>query len=129
MLFWLFVILIIVGIIVYNINFDLEILGGLIVTFSGIAVGISLFVIIIQYITINPYLEKNREIYKALTYKVESDACHDEFGLLNKEVIDEIQDWNKDVRFYQSIQDNFWVGIYCPNVFDEFEIIEYEKIK
>ena len=81
----------------------------------------------LEYTTIDPYLEANREIYKAITYKVENDAYKDELGLLSKDVIDEIQEWNKDVRFYQNIQDNFWVGIYYPNVFDEFQIIDYES--
>ena len=127
MLFWSFVILFVVGIILYNV-FEFE-LGELVSTLSGLAVIISLFLIIGEYTTMDSYLEKTREQYKAITYKIESDACRDEFGLLNKEVIDEIQEWNKDVRFYQNIQDNFWLGIYYPNVFDEFETIDYESFE
>lgn len=127
MLFWLFIILIIVGLLIRNISFDFETFGEILVGLAGIATFISLILIIGQYATIDSNLEANREIYKALTYKVESDACRDEFGLLNKEVIDEIQEWNKDVRYYQNIQDNFWVGIFYPNVFDEFEMIDYEN--
>lgn len=128
MLFWSFIILFIVGIILYKV-FEFESLGELITTLSGLAVIISLFLIIGEYTTMDSYLEKTREQYKAITYKVESDAYRDEFGLLNKEIIDEIQEWNKDVRFYQNIQDNFWVGIYYPNVFDEFETIDYESFE
>lgn len=131
MLFWLFIILIIVGIILYKV-FDFEFLsifGCVISIISGLAVIMSLFLIIGEYTTMDSYLEKNREQYKAITYKIESDACRDEFGLLNKEIIDEIQEWNKDVRFYQNIQDNFWLGIYYPNVFDEFKTIEYESFE
>lgn len=129
MLFWLFIILFVVGIILYKV-FEFEFLGdfGYVISIiSGLAVIISLFIIIGEYTTMDSYLEKTREQYKAITYKIESNACRDEFGLLNKEVIDEIQEWNKDVRFYQNIQDNFWLGIYYPNVFDEFETIDYES--
>ena len=128
MLFWSFIILLVVGIILNSV-FKLEFLGELVTILSGFAVIVSLFLIIGEYTTIDSYLEKSREQYKAITYKIESDACRDEFGLLNKEVIDEIQEWNKDVRFYQNIQDNFWLGIYYPNVFDEFETIEYESFE
>lgn len=131
MLFWSFIILFIVGIILYKV-FEFEFLGDFgyfISIISGLAVIISLFLIIGEYTTMDSYLEKTREQYKAITYKIESDACRDEFGLLNKEVIDEIQEWNKDVRFYQNIQDNFWLGIYYPNVFDEFETIDYESFE
>lgn len=131
MLFWSFIILFVVGIILYKV-FEFEFLGNFgcfISIISGLAVIISLFLIIGEYTTMDSYLEKTREQYKAITYKIESDACRDEFGLLNKEVIDEIQEWNKDVRFYQNIQDNFWLGIYYPNVFDEFETIDYESFE
>ena len=128
MLFWSFIILFVVGIILYKV-FEFEILGELVAAISGFAVFISLFLIIGQYTTMDSCLEKTREQYKAITYKIESDSCRDEFGLLNKEVIDEIQEWNKDVRFYQNIQDNFWLGIYYPNVFDEFGTIDYESFE
>ena len=131
MLFWLFIILFVVGIILHKV-FEFEFLddfGYVISIISGLAVIISLFLIIGEYTTMDSYLEKTREQYKAITYKIESNACRDEFGLLNKEVIDEIQEWNKDVRFYQNIQDNFWLGIYYPNVFDEFETIDYESFE
>lgn len=131
MLFWLFAVLLIIGIVLHYV-FEFEFLGyfgDIIAVLSGLTVIISLFLIIGEYTTIDSYLEKSREQYKAITYKMESDTCRDEFGLLNKEVIDEIQEWNKDVVFNQSIQDNFWVGIYFPNVFDEFETIEYESFE
>ena len=128
MLFWSFIILLVVGIILNSV-FKLEFLGELVTILSGFAVIVSLFLIIGEYTTIDSYLEKSREQYKAITYKIESDACRDEFGLLNKEVIDEIQEWNEDTRFHQNIQDNFWVGIYYPNVFDEFETIDYESFE
>ena len=131
MFFWSFIIIFVVGIILYKV-FEFEFLsdfGCIISIISGLAVIISLFLIIGEYTTMDSYLEKTREQYKAITYKIESDSCRDEFGLLNKEVIDEIQEWNKDVRFYQNIQDNFWLGIYYPNVFDEFETIDYESFE
>lgn len=126
MLFWIFVILVIIGLVIIKTN-CIDYLGGLLALIGGIGVVISLIIMSLEYTTIDPYLEANREIYKAITYKVENDACKDELGLLSKDVIDEIQEWNKDVRFYQNIQDNFWVGIYYPNVFDEFQIIDYES--
>ena len=128
MLFWSFIILFVVGIILYEV-FEFELLGEIVTAISGFAILISLFLIIGEYATMDSHLEKTREQYKAITYKIESDACRDEFGLLNKEVIDEIQEWNKDVRFYQNIQDNFWLGIYYPNVFDELETIDYESFE
>lgn len=97
-----------------------------------IAVSITIIVIMIivfacNYIGVNAQVERNKERYNAITYKVESGACRDEFGLLNKEVIDEIQDWNENITYYKNFQKDFWVGIFVPNVYDQFETIDYTK--
>ena len=38
-----------------------------------------------------------------------------------------IREWNEDLAYYQNAQDNFWFGIYYPNVFDQFEFIELKS--
>lgn len=70
--------------------------------------------------------QANAEKYKALTYKLESEACRDQFGLLNKEIIDEVQRWNVNVTYYKAMEDNFWVGIYYPDVYGDLGTIDYE---
>ena len=111
----------------WNIDCDIESAGKVVAVISGIVIAIMISILCGQYMSVDAYLEKNRETYKALTYKIESNSCRDEFGLLSKELIDEVQEWNQDVRYYQKIQRNFWVGIFYPNVYDEFETIGYEK--
>ena len=80
-----------------------------------------------MYIGIYARVEQSKETFDAITYKVESGACRDEFGLLNKEVIDEIQSWNESIIYNQKMQNDFWVGVFYPNVYDQFETIDYEK--
>ena len=72
---------------------------------------------------------KYEETYKALTYKLESGSCRDELGLLSKSVIDEIQAWNEDIVSKQKMQNNFWVGIFYPDIYDNFETIDYTHYK
>ena len=142
MWFWIFVIVFAVGvglIVVGNMDWDYKkiqflyhndenicIVGWVTSVLSGIVALIMLICIICAHTNVEAQLEENREIYNALTYKMESTSCRDEFGFLSKEVIDEVQEWNQDVRYYQSAQDDFWVGIFIPNVYDEFETIDYE---
>lgn len=141
MLFWLFVIigLVGVGLTVVGVRnwdsekhhflwlYDSKIAGTGIVTMviAGFAILISLLCMCGTYIGIDAYVAENYERYAALTYKMESGACRDELGLLSKEVIDEIQEWNEDIKYYQNIQDDFWMGIYYPNIYDQFKTIDY----
>ena len=146
MLFWLCLVILIIGfgLIVagcinwnykknklFNFLYDndeiLKLIGGIITFISGFVIAIMLVVLPCMYIGIDARVEQLKENYKAITYKVESGACRDEFGLLNKEVIDEIQSWNKSVIYNQKMQNDFWVGIFYPDVYDQFKTIDYEK--
>ena len=143
MLFWLFVIIMIVGIVLYIVGhryWDFKKhhflheyggticgTGAVISVLSGIAIIIMGIILCCTYINVDAKVAENKERYTALEYKVTSGACRDELGLLSKEVIDEVQDWNEDLVYYQNVQDNFWIGIFYPNLFEQFETIDYEK--
>lgn len=149
MLFWLFIIALVVGItlvVLGNLDWniekktkfskwmywhdgDLNVTGWIVIVISIIVLFFMTIVLICEYTTANAYLQQNKERYNALTYKVESEECRDEFGLLNKEIVDEIQDWNEDVVYRKEMQNNFWVGIFYPDIYDEFKTIDYAKYK
>lgn len=116
MLFWLIVIVLIIGIVtlvlgckswdyeknkfsdfIYDHDEGLMYTGGAIILIDGIFLTIAIAYMCCNFIGINAKVEQYKEKYNAITYKVESGACRDDFGLLNKEVIDEIQDWNENI--------------------------------
>lgn len=107
------------------------------IKYTGVTITIISVVIIILMligicegqITSKASAAKYEETYKALTYKLESGACRDELGLLSKSVIDEIQTWNEDVVSNQKMQNNFWVGIFYPDIYDNFKTIDYTHYK
>lgn len=111
----------------YQNDDTIESSGWATVVLSGFIMVIMIIVFVCNYIGINAQVEKTKERYNAITYKVESGACRDEFGLLNKEVIDEIQDWNESITYHKNIQKDLWIGIFIPNVYDQFETIDYTK--
>ena len=102
-------------------------IGGFTIGIGFIALLAMLIIMPINYVGTKAKIAENHEQYRAITYKVESGACRDEFGLLNKEVLDEIQTWNQFVVHRQNIQDDFWIGVFWPNIYDQFETIDYEK--
>lgn len=98
--------------------------GALIITaiiiLSGMTVGI-----IAETIQADALKASYAETYNSLIYKMESTTCRDEFGFLNKEVIDEVTEWNETISYNKIAQDNVWVGCFVPNIYDDFELIDY----
>lgn len=82
-------------------------------------------IMLVNYIQVDSFIATNTEIYNSLIYKMESTTCRDEFGFLNKEVIDEVAEWNKDLRRYKAIGNSPWVGCFYPDIYDQFELIDY----
>lgn len=136
MLFWLFVIILVVGIACIILDWwfwentsycaDLLQFAGWVITITAaIAIFVSGIFIIDSYGNAEANIAANNQIYESLTYQLENNLYDNDNDLGKKELYNEIQEWNKDLAYYQSIQDNFWFGIYYPNVFDQFEFIEY----
>ena len=111
----------------YDNDDTLKFIGGITTFISGFIMIIMITILCCMYIGIDARVEQSKETFDAITYKVESGACRDEFGLLNKEVIDEIQSWNESIIYNQKMQNDFWVGVFYPNAYDQFETIDYEK--
>lgn len=142
MLFWLLLSLLILSIIVlimscvsyYNANPRKSLAGRIVAYIDTVVFAVLLVIVLISSYIIftqnsdaNATAEIYKERYEALLYKVESKSYRDHFGLLDKEVIKEIQEWNEDIAYHKEIQHDFWLGIYYPDIYDQFETIDYES--
>lgn len=97
---------------------------------SGIVIFFMLIAIIISQVSADGTRASNEQRYNALVYKAQAEAIRDEFGIVNKEYIDEVQAWNEDLAKYQSYSHNFWIGIFYPKrAYDGFEFIDLESIR
>lgn len=137
MLFWLFVIIFVVGIIIFavgrwmydNTKYDtkwLETSGFLLARAMGIAIAICLIIIVANHIVADAMVAKNHERYKSLTYQLENNLYDNDNDYGKKELYDQVQEWNEDLAAYKRKQYDFWVGILYPDVFDQFEFISYD---
>ena len=133
MLFWvtlvLFVILLVYAIWYDKEYYDLSFVGFVGSFLLGVALLVELVVIGVNNIDSQAKVERYKEQYKSITYKIEMGAYEDEFGLLTPSGVDAIRDWNADVKYYQALQDNFWVGFFIPDIYDQFECIDYADYK
>lgn len=97
---------------------------------SGIIVISMIVAIITSQVSADGVRQQYEQRYKALVYKSQTESIRDEFGIVNKEYIDEVQAWNEDLAKYQSYSHNFWIGIFYPKrQYDGLEFIELENIK
>lgn len=68
------------------------------------------------------------ETQKALEFKLESADIRDEFGLLNKSFVDDVETYNKKLIHNKSLSENPWVSAFHPKkVVEGCERIDYEK--
>ena len=80
-----------------------------------------------NYIGIDAKVAGYQKRYEALTYQYENNFYDNDNDIGKKELVSEIQYWNSDLAYRKTIQRNFWVGIYYPNVYDQFEFIKLNK--
>lgn len=137
MLFWLFVIILVIGIAciilgswMYNhTSYDtnwLKFTGIVITVIAALAIIISGIIMIDSYGDVEAKIAANNKKYESLVYQLENNLYDNDNDLGKKELYDEIREWNEDLAYYQNMQDNFWFGIFYPNVFDRFKFIEYD---
>ena len=131
MLFWLFVIVMVVGALLLRLDYhllfnnDWAINTGLTMSIMGfIAVLVSIVILLFYRIGLDAKVERYNARYESLVYQYENDIYENDNDLGKKELMDDIQEWNEDVSYYKELQYDFWLGIYCPNIYDQFEKIE-----
>ena len=122
MLFWTFVIIIIAGFVLFT--FDLENLGITISVIGIFGIIASVVVLAINYIGIDGYIARMNTRYETLVYQYENDIYDNDNDLGKRELMENIQWWNEDLSANQKNQRDFWIGIYIPNIYDQFEFIE-----
>ena len=122
MLFWTFVIIIIAGFVLFT--FDLENLGITISVIGIFGIIASVVVLAINYIGIDGYIARMNTRYEILVYQYENDIYDNDNDLGKRELMVDIQNWNEDLSSRRERQRDFWIGIYIPNIYDQFEYIE-----
>lgn len=128
MLFWLVVLSIVVflGLAVYMEKRFCDYSGPfLVIAFLSFIVSfVMLVVIIVKNTNVDAYVAENQMRYEMLVYQYENNIYDNDNDLGKRDLMEDIQEWNEDLAYYRKAQDDFWVGIFHPNVYDQFEFIE-----
>lgn len=78
-------------------------------------------------IYLNGKQENGLSNYESLTYQYENDFYNNDNDVGKYELVFQIEYWNTDLAYRKTIQRDFWLGIYYPNIYDQFEFIKLDK--
>lgn len=96
-------------------------------------IGFVIFAIMITVCVINNVtaVSDNNEMLetkRALEFKLNNADIRDEFGLLNKSFVDDVETYNKKLVHHRSLSENPWTSAFYPKkVIEGCERIDYEK--
>ena len=123
MIFWIFVIAMAAAIVCCAILDGFEFFVSIAALNGTIAI-IMLVFIIVGNIAPNAKIAEYQARYDLLVYQYENDIYDNDNDLGKRDLMEDIEEWNTDLAYRKRIQRNFWVGIFYPNIYDDFEFIE-----
>ena len=128
MVFWLCLVfgvgLLALGLYLSNQCCDWDAVPGCFGLLSIIAAFVMLTFIIGNHCNIDGKVAANKTRYDMLVYQYENDIYDNDNDLGKRELMEDIQSWNEDLASNRHKQDDFWVGIFTPDIYDQFEFIE-----
>ena len=131
MLFWIWIILTIVGTLLAFVNTGkwklddvLTTIGAILASVGIVATAIALVCLIICNTNIDGEIASMEKRYESLVYQYENNVYENDNDLGKRELMEDIQDWNENLASKQAGQDDFWLGIFIPDIYDQFEFIE-----
>lgn len=126
MLFFIFVAIFVIGIlaVIFTDEWNNSHIAAMFILGVGICLlVISTFIFAINYIGTEASIAGWEKRYESLTYQLESNLYDNDNDIGKKELMNEIRKWNEDLAYHKEIQRDFWVGIYHPNIYDNFDFI------
>lgn len=134
MILWLTIgigiVALIAGCIIDKINMDWgthDMLIGIvaaILVMAIVAACIMCIAIIIEHTDLDACVAANQARYESLVFQLEHNIYDNDNGVGKYELYRDIREWNEDLSGYKARQRDFWVGVFTPNIYDQFEFID-----
>lgn len=106
-----------------------DMIGWFFTMVFGIILVISLYVLLANSICEVGETPRMEQTYDSLMYKAECGEMRDEFGIVNKQYVDEIQEWNESISSGQGFQNSKWTNWFTVIDYESFETINLNDFK
>lgn len=101
--------------------------GGVVIAVVGLVFSCILFGV--NYLGVNGYIEKCNKRYESLVFQVENNLYEDDITEeATRELVKDVEKWNCDLADKKVNQYDPWIGIFIPDIYDQFEFISLDKL-
>lgn len=121
MLLWLLISMLVIGILLVMFN-KLEVTRFIVIFVSIIGLGVSALFLSVNYSAVDAQKAKLNERYMMLSWQWNNDIYADEV-IGKRELMKDIQEWNEDIVWSKKAQRDTWIGVYIPDIYDDYEPI------
>lgn len=102
----------------------LEVFSGVLFGLAAILFFVAVMVLPFCHMGIDGKIASREAEYDSLVYQYENDIYDNDNDLGKRDLMEDIELWNTDLASKKANQDDLWIGIYIPNIYDQFEFIE-----
>ena len=127
----------ILGLVAYEIEwFKHEWINNIVLAIGAVGITVATLGIIgsgisfgVNYLGVDGYIEKCNKQYESLVFQVENNLYEDDITeSATRELVKEVQEWNCDLADKKVNQYDKWIGIFIPDIYDQFEFISLDKL-
>lgn len=93
---------------------------------SGFTLLVMVVVIACNYFGVPGYIASTNQTYDSLTYQLENNIYDNDNDIGKKELYDDVQRYNETIAKRKALQNDFWLGVFYPDIYDQFELIEFK---
>lgn len=69
----------------------------------------------------------NQKLYDSLVFQLENNPYDNDNDIGKLELYEKVTEWNTDLARGKALQYDLWIGVFFPNIYDNFDFIELPR--
>lgn len=103
--------------------------GGVFMALAIVGIIVSTCIFCVNYIGVEGDIAEYQAHYDSLIFQVKNNLYkYDVTEASTRDLVKEVQKWNCDLAEKKANQYNTWIGIFIPDIYDQFEFISLDDL-